>query len=207
VDAQDLFREALRAVLEHSWGLEVVAEATTAAEALAAVRRTAPDVVLTSYRLPGEADGAVVAELAQHHPDLPAVVITAVPPEECLYVALQTGAQGFLMKETDAELVVKAISAVRAGEIWVQREALARSVTHMRAHAVDASGAPIPLTPRETEVLNLLAVGASTAEIAEALFITSSTVRVHVLRILEKFGVSTRIAAVRSAIRAGLVAP
>ena len=208
VDGHGLFREGLRSVLEGPGTLRVVAEATTPAEALAAVARARPQVVLTAFRLPGVEDGAVVSALTRAHPGLPVVVLTSVPPEESMHSALQAGAQAFLMKDTPAQLLPKAIAAVLAGEIWVQREAVAQVVRHERKQeARRGDDTQVRLSPRETEVLRLLTTGASTAEIAETLFITASTVRVHVLRILEKLGVRTRIAAVRYALRAGLAEP
>jgi DNA-binding NarL/FixJ family response regulator len=208
VDGHGLFREGLRSVLEGQGALRVVAEAATPAEALAAVTRARPQVVLTAFRLPGAEDGAVVSALTRAHPELPVVVLTSVPPEESMHPSLQAGAQAFLMKDTPAQLLPKAIAAVLAGDIWVQREAMAQVVRHERNQEVRRSGdKQVRLSPRETEVLRLLTTGASTAEIAETLFITTSTVRVHVLRILEKLGVRTRIAAVRYALRAGLAEP
>jgi DNA-binding NarL/FixJ family response regulator len=208
VDGHGLFREGLRSVLEGQGTLRVVAEATTPAEALAAVTRARPQVVLTAFRLPGVEDGAVVNALTRAHPELPVVVLTAVPPEESMHLALQAGAQAFLMRDAPAQLLAKAIAAALAGDIWVQREAMARVVRHERNQEARRGGEKqVRLSPRETEVLRLLTTGASTAEIAETLFITTSTVRVHVLRILEKLGVRTRIAAVRYALRAGLAEP
>jgi two-component system, NarL family, response regulator DevR len=208
VDGHGLFREGLRSVLEGQGTLRVVAEAATPAEALAAVARARPQVVLTAFRLPGVEDGAIISALTRAYPELPVVVLTSVPPEESMRAALQAGAQAFLMKDTPAQLLPKAIAAALAGDIWVQREAVAQVVRHERNQETRRGGdRQVRLSPRETEVLRLLTTGASTAEIAETLFITTSTVRVHVLRILEKLGVRTRIAAVRYALRAGLAEP
>jgi DNA-binding NarL/FixJ family response regulator len=204
-DGQGLFRQGLRAFLGRFGGLRVVGEATCVQEARAAVQREGPDMVLTDYRLPGGKDGAVISELTRLDPGLPIVVLTAIPPEECLYAALRAGAQGFVMKEAPGDLVARAIAAVRAGDVWVQREAFARAVLHARGKEAGGDSPRPSLTPRETEVLALLATGVSTGEIAEVLFIASSTVRVHVLRVAGKIGAKSRIDAVRRAIRLGLV--
>ena len=204
---QGLFREGVRSVLEQTAGLRVVAEAGSLAEACAAIRRALPEVVLTEYRLRGEEDGVVISELTRLHPELPVVVLTEVPPEQCLQPALQAGAQGFVMKEAAGDLVLKAIAAVRGGGVWVQREALARSVRHARRRIAGETEPKAPLSAREREVLELLATGASTAEIAEALFIAKSTVRVHALHVMEKLGAESRISVVRRAIALGLVDP
>jgi DNA-binding NarL/FixJ family response regulator len=204
---QGLFREGVRSVLEQTAGLRVVAEAGSLAEARAAIRRAQPEVVLAEYRLPGEEDGAVISGLTRLHPELPVVVLTDVPPEQCLQPALQAGAQGFVMKEAAGDLVLKAIAAVRAGGVWVQREAFTRSVHHARGQITGRTAPKSPLSAREREVLGLLATGASTTEIAKVLFITTSTVRVHVLHVMEKLGAESRISAVRRAIALGLVDP
>lgn len=207
VDGYGLFREALCAVLEGAHGLRVVAEASRLAEALAAVARARPAVVVTDFRLPEEEDGAVVAEMCRLYPTLPVVVLTAVPPAQCLHAALQTGAQGFVMKDAAAYLLAKAIAAVRAGQIWVQREAFAQEVQHLRGQAARMTTGSASLSSRELQVLRLLAGGASSSEIARGLAITPSTVRVHLLHVLEKLGATSRVAAVRQAIRLRLVDP
>ena len=205
VDGEQLFRQGLRSVLEKSGAACVVAEATGLEEACAAVRRTSPEVVVADCRLPGEDEGATIAELVRQWPALPVVVVTDTPPEECLYGLLQVGAQGFVMKSAPAQLVALALAAVRAGEIWVQREALTRAIRSMRKPAEQADTLKAPLTAREQEVLTLLATGATTAEIAGTLFITESTVRVHALRLAEKLRAKSRVEAVRRALRLGLV--
>lgn len=207
VDGHGLFREALCAVLEGAHGLRVVAEAGRLSEALAAVARARPEVVVTDFRLPEAEDGAVVAELSRLRPGVPVVVLTAVPPAQCLHAALQTGAQGFVMKDAAAYLLAKAIAAVRAGEIWVQREAFAQQVQHLRGQAARMAAGSASLSSRELQVLRLLAGGASSGEIARDLSITPSTVRVHLLHVLEKLGATSRVAAVRQAIRLRLVDP
>ena len=205
VNGQGLFRQGLRAFLGRFGDLRVVAEATCVREALTAVQRERPDVVLTDYRLPGAEDGTVIPELTRLDPGLPIAVLTAIAPEECLYAAPRAGAQGFVMKEAPGDLVARAIAAVRAGALWVQPEAFARAVLHTRSKVARGDSPEPSLTPRETEVLALLATGMSTAEIAEALFVASSTVRVHVLRVVGKLAARSRIDAVRRAIRLRLV--
>jgi DNA-binding NarL/FixJ family response regulator len=204
-DGQGLFRQGLRAFLGRVGDLRVVAEAACVREARTAVQRERPDMVLTDHRLPGGEDGAVISELTRLDPGLPIIVLTAMAPEECLYAALRAGAQGFVMKEAPGDLVARAIAAVRAGDVWVQREAFARAVLHARGTVARGDSPRPSLTPRETEVLALLATGMSTAEIAEALFVASSTVRVHVLRVVGKLAARSRIDAVRRAIRLRLV--
>jgi DNA-binding NarL/FixJ family response regulator len=206
VDGEELFRQGLRLVLERSGAAHVVVEATGLEEACAAVRRADPEVVVTDYRLRGEQDGGVVSEFLRLWPELPVVVLTEVPPEECLQALLQAGVQGFVMKSAAVHLVALALAAVRSGDIWVQREAFARVVRSMRRAAEQGADLKAPLSTREQEVLALLASGASTTEIAEALFISQSTVRVHAQRLSEKLGAKSRIEAVRRALRLGLVA-
>jgi len=207
VDGQALFREAMRVCLNRSRGLNVVGEVGKLSDLSETVARTQPDVVLTDLSLPDAPDGEVVAELKAKFPDVRAVVLTALPAEECLVKALAGGADGFVLKDASCALVIKALRAVYAGETWVQRELIAELTTQLRRDSAlgPRKGTTGPLTQRERSVLSLLGAGKSTADIAGALFVSQSTVRVHLNRILEKLGLKNRIEAVRYAIKEGLV--
>jgi DNA-binding NarL/FixJ family response regulator len=121
--------------------------------------------------------------------------------------ALASGAHGFVLKDASCALVIKAVRATHAGETWVQRELIGQLTGQLRRTGTLAPqrDTAASLTQRQQDVLSLLAVGNSTAEIAKALFVSQSTVRVHLTRILGKLGLKNRIEAVRYAIKEGLV--
>ena len=206
-DGQALFREAMRTCLNRASDLRVVGEVARASEIAQAVSQTQPDVVLTDFVLPDAADGRVLLELKTKCPDVRVVVLTSVQEEQCITRALADGAYGFVMKEAQCALVVKAIRAAHAGQTWVQREIIGQLIAQLYR-----SGAQAPamakaasLTQREHDVLRLLAMGKTTAEIAQELYLSQSTVRVHLGRILDKLELKNRIEAVRYAIKHGLV--
>jgi DNA-binding NarL/FixJ family response regulator len=204
VDGQRLFREGIRALLQRSPKVRVVDDAASTSEAIAKALKLRPDVVLTAFLLPGEERGALVRELHRVCPETPVVVLAGSGAEEALSQALQHGAQGFVLKDATADLVVKALKAVCAGEVWVQREAMTRGVGQLREQPGGADHRP-NLSPRQLEVLRLLAVGASTDKIAGALYVSPSTVRVHIAGVFRKLQVRNRIEAVRKALKQGLV--
>ena len=206
VDGHRLFREGLCALLHRHPELHVVDDVGTAAEAVAKALSTKPDVVVTAFVLRDGTRGAVVRELRTVCPEIPVVVLSGGDAEEALSQALEEGAAGFLLRDATADLVVKAIQAVCAGEIWVQREAMKQVFGKRRDQRPSTNKGPTTLSPRESEVLRLMADGATTTEIAGRLFISPSTVRVHIMGIFRKLQVRNRIEAVRKALLDGLVA-
>ncbi len=207
VDGQALFREGMRNSLNRARGVKVVGEVGRLSDMAEMIARTQPDVVLTDFCLPDAADGAVLLELNGKFPGLRVVVLTALQGEECLLKALASGAHGFVLKDASCALVIKAVQATHAGETWVQRELIGQLTEQLRRTGTLAPqrDTAASLTQRQQDVLSLLAVGNSTAEIAKALFVSQSTVRVHLTRILGKLGLKNRIEAVRYAIKEGLV--
>jgi DNA-binding NarL/FixJ family response regulator len=206
VEGQTLFRKGIRAVLSKSRDIRVVGEAGTAAEAEAIAEQTRPDIVLTALSLPDDHQGGVVERLSAKFPDVRVLVLTALKDQPMLTKSFAQGACGYVMKEAQPDLVIKAIRAVHAGETWLPRELLGQLTEELRRMSSHAPGTrPGRLSKRELEVLRLLATGVTTAEIAAQLFISQSTVRVHLTRILEKLKLKNRIEAVRYAIKEGLV--
>lgn len=204
VDGQRLFREGLCALLEKSSKLRVIGQASTTSEAIAKALAAKPDAVVTAFSLPGEEHAALVRELRKVCPDIHVVVLTGHDPEEALSQSLQAGAEGFVLMDATPDLVEKAVVAACSGEIWVQREAMRYALGSFHARTEGPPRGPT-LSPRELEVLRLLAAGASTREIAETLFISQSTVRVHLASLCRKLEVPNRILAVRKALLEHLV--
>ena len=210
VDDEEMVRTGLRRILDSEPDLDVVGTASDGRQAVAEVRRLCPNVVLMDIRMPG-LDGLEATRRILTEPDVPpckVVILTTFDVDEHVYEALRAGASGFLLKDVPADQLAHAIRVAAAGEAL-----LAPSVTRRLIAAftrpVPPAPAPVPglgeLTPRELEVLTLLAEGLSNAEIATRLFVGEATVKTHVARILTKLGVRDRVQAVIAAFRSGLV--
>jgi DNA-binding NarL/FixJ family response regulator len=208
-DDQSLVRAGFRLVLENRAELEVVGEASNGYEAIHSARRLEPDVVLMDIRMP-ELDGIAATRAITGAGGPRVLVLTTYDLDEYVYDALQAGASGFLLKDTPPEQLADGIRAVAAGEALLAPtvtrrliEEFARIVPSRRTRPAELD----ELTPRELEVLQLIARGKSNAEIAEALVLSGTTVKTHVTRVLMKLGLRDRVQAVVLAYESGLVTP
>jgi DNA-binding NarL/FixJ family response regulator len=209
-DDQVLVRTGFRMILAAD-GIDVVAEATTGVEAVDAVRRTKPDVVLMDIRMP-ELDGlAATRRILTGAPGEPRVIIlTTFDLDHYVYAALTAGASGFLLKDVTPEHLVAAVRMVRTGDALLAPAITKRLVERFARRDPDARSLHrdlAALTPREVEVLKLLAQGLSNAELASSLHLSEATVKTHVARILSKLGLRDRVQAVVAAYQTGLVTP
>ena len=210
VDDQAMVRAGLRMVLSAETDVEVVGEATDGAEALRLVERHSPDVVLLDVRMPGM-DGLEAARRMSRDAGGPGILmLTTFDEHEIVDEALSTGVAGFLLKASSPEQLVDAVRAVAAGS-GVLDPAITRHVIDRFATAprVDAAAAATltELSPREVDVLRLVAAGRSNAEIASILFLGEATVKTHVSRMLLKLGLRDRVQAVAFAYESGLLTP
>lgn len=203
-DDEELVRTGLRLILGSEPDLEVVGEAPDGRAALALARVTPADVLLLDLRMP-ELDGlGVLGELRDS--DLAVLVLTTFDTDANVREALAAGAAGFLLKDAPADRLVHAVRAAAAGDAVLARPVARRMAAELaRRPGSLPAGAAEALTPREREVLGLMAEGCSNAEIAAALFVVEGTVKTHVARILMKLGVRDRLQAVVTAYRSGLV--
>jgi DNA-binding NarL/FixJ family response regulator len=210
VDDQELVRSGFCVILDTAEGITVVGEAANGEAALAAVAAHHPDVVLMDIRMP-VMDGLEATRLLTRGPAAPKVVmLTTFDLDEYVYEALRAGASGFLLKDSPRADLVSAVRAAAAGNAL-----LAPSVTRRLIEAFarrPPATAPSPtrlasLTPREREVLVLLARGGSNTEIAAALFVSEATVKTHVGNLLAKLGLRDRVQAVILAYETGIVVP
>ncbi|TXS21821.1 DNA-binding response regulator [Streptomyces sp. ms191] len=207
-DDQTLVRTGFRLILGAD-GIDVVAEATNGAEAVEAVRRTRPDVVLMDVRMP-EMDGLeATRRILTGAPDNPRVIIlTTFDLDRYVYAALSAGASGFLLKDVTPEHLTAAVRTVLAGDALLAPAITRRLVQRFTRHGSDTAALHrdlASLTPRELEVLGLLARGLSNAELATRLHVAEATVKTHVARILAKLGLRDRVQAVIVAYETGLV--
>ena len=209
-DDQALVRTGFRMILTAD-GIDVVAEATNGAEAVDAVRRTLPDVVLMDIRMP-EMDGLEATRriLTGAASEPRVIILTTFDLDHYVYAALSAGASGFLLKDVTPEHLVAAVRLVRSGDALLAPAITRRLVERFASRSADTAAIHrdlSTLTPRELEVLRLLAQGLSNAELAAHLHLSEATVKTHVARILAKLGLRDRVQAVVVAYETGLVSP
>lgn len=205
VDDEELVRTGLRMILDAEPDLTVVGDAADGVDALARLREVAPDVVLMDIRMP-RMDGLEATRRIVTQSEAKVVVLTTFDLDEHVYAALAAGASGFLLKDAPATQLVHAIRVAAAGDALLAPSVTRRLIARFaKNHTSARPHLPADLTPRETEVLTLLAEGLSNAEIAERLVVGDATVKTHVARVLAKLGVRDRVQAVVLAYRSGLV--
>jgi len=210
VDDDDLMRAGLKAVLSSDAGVEVVGEAGDGRAAVDGARTLRPDLVLMDVRMPGLDGIAATREVLATSPEVKVVILTTFEQDDYVFGALNAGASGFLLKRTRPEELLSAIHTVAAGDSLLSPSVTRTVIDRMaRQPAPDAASDRLfdELTPREREVLELIARGLSNGEIATDLFIEESTVKTHVKRILMKLRLRDRIQAVIFAYENGLTLP
>lgn len=210
-DDHQVVRNGFAELLGTQEDLEVVATAADGAEVVRMCRQLQPDIVLMDVRMPGM-DGIEATRQLVSDGNAPRVIIlTTFDLDEYVYDALRAGASGFLLKDVTAERLFDAVRVVANGEALLApgvTRRLIRDFAAMRPKSDDVFRAAITgLTPRETEVLRLVAEGLSNPEIAERLVVTEETVKTHVSRVLRKLGLRDRTQAVVMAYESGLVVP
>ncbi|MFI0777220.1 response regulator [Streptomyces sp. NPDC021212] len=210
-DDQTVVREGIVMLLGLLPGIEVVGSAGDGEEALRLVAELAPDIVLMDLRMP-RCDGVeATRRVCAEHPGTKVVVLTTYADDDSLFPALRAGARGYLTKDADADEIVRAVEGVMSGDAGlspqVQRRLLER-ITEPPEPGADPAG-PLPdgLTPREAEVLALVAEGLSNPEIARRLSIAPATVKTHINNLFAKTAVRDRAQAVRYAYHHGIAAP
>ena len=214
VDDQELMRMAFRMVIDSQPDIEVIGEAANGREAVAAVLRLAPHVVLMDVRMP-EMDGVqATREIVESQSSTRIIILTTFDLDEYVYAALRAGASGFLLKDTPPADLLSAIRAVASGDAVVAPR-VTRRLLSTYAHRLPVPGRPDQaqrerlalLTAREHEVLIQVASSLSNAEIAERLVLSEATVKTHVGRILSKLGLRDRVQIVAFAYETGLITP
>jgi len=213
VDDQALVRAGFRMILESEPAIEIVGEASDGLEALAAVQEYAPDVVLMDIRMPNldglEATRRIVGDGGVGPRVL---MLTTFDLDEYVYEALRAGASGFLLKDTPPEQLVAAIEVIASGDALLSPTITKRVIEEFIRRPPSTMPVRLPaalddLTARELEVLGFMARGLSNAEIAKDLFVSETTVKTHVARILMKLDLRDRVQAVVYAYESGLVQP
>jgi DNA-binding NarL/FixJ family response regulator len=213
VDDQALVRAGFRMILESEPGIEIVGEASDGLEALEAAREHRPDVVLMDIRMPNLDGLEATRRLVDDGGEGPRVLmLTTFDLDEYVYEALRAGASGFLLKDTPPEQLVAAIHVINSGDALLSPTITKRVIEEFIRRPPSGVGPAVPpeiadLTARELEVLGFMARGLSNAEIAKDLFVSETTVKTHVARILMKLDLRDRVQAVVYAYETGLVQP
>jgi DNA-binding NarL/FixJ family response regulator len=206
-DDHQIVRSGFAGLLDTQPDFKVVGTAEDGAEAVRVCRETSPDVVLMDVRMPGM-DGI---EATQRMPHQKVLILTTFGLDDYIIEALRAGANGFLLKDAPVEELVRAVRTVAAGDAQLSPAVTKRLLDQVARRLPPAverhTGALAQLTEREREVLRLLAVGMSNAEIAAALVVSEPTVKTHVSSLLQKLGLRNRVQAVIYAYENGLIAP
>jgi DNA-binding NarL/FixJ family response regulator len=205
VDDHEVVRLGLKALLERHPNFNVVAEASTAREAIEHVKTYSPDVVVMDIRLPGGSGIEACQEITTNHPDTRVIMLTSYAEDEMLFSAIRAGASGYVLKQIGAEDLVRAIEAVSRGEALLDPAVTQRVFQEVRKAArEEESSAFSVLTQQEKHVVNLVSEGKTNREIAKALYLGEGTVRNYVSSILSKLGVSNRAEAAAYAVEHNL---
>ena len=200
-DDHSVVRQGLRMFLGTDPELEIIGEARDGAEALMLVLQLHPDVVLMDLVMPVMDGLKATAAIRREAPDTEVVALTSVLEDNSIVEAVRAGAIGYLLKDTEAHELRRAIKAAAAGQVQLSPQAAARLLREVRTPEKISE----KLTDRETDVLSWIALGKSNKEISQGLIISEQTVKTHVSHILEKLGVPSRTQAALYAIRTGLV--
>ena len=207
-DDQTLVRAGFKMILESQADIEVVAEAADGNEAVEACRHHRPDVILMDVRMPNLNGIEATSRIVAHESAAKVLILTTFDLDEYVYAALRNGASGFLLKDVRPEQLINAVRQVIAGDALLAPSITRRLVERFARPADELAvnhTAISSLTPRELEVLKLVARGMKNSEIAQALFLSESTVKTHVARMLSKLGLRDRTQAVIVAYEFGVV--
>ncbi|MCG7416904.1 MULTISPECIES: response regulator [Microbacterium] len=208
VDDEALVRSALRVFLQGADDIVVVGEASDGDDALQLIEGSRPDVVLMDVQMPRMNGVEATTKLKARFPAVHVIALTTFSSESALIPMLRAGASGFLVKDTDPDDIVEAVRQARDGEYVLSRRVTSQLVSSVLESPPLTSvqlGASEQLTPRERDVVELLAQGKSNAEIAKALFLSEATVKAHLGQVMAKWGVRDRVQALIRAVQAGIV--
>jgi len=201
-----IIRQGLRLILETESDFELVGEASDGNEALSLCKKLKPDVVLMDLRMPNMDGLTAIEKLRVEQPEIAVVILTTFNEDDLMLRGLQAGARGYLLKDTDRSTLFDTIRAAARGETLLKPEIMARVLAHKNVSTIESkSNEAINLTDRELEVLEAVARGERSKEVATHLGISERTVKAHLASIYNKLGVDSRAAAIAVAAQRGLL--
>ncbi len=202
-----IIRQGLRLIFETEDDFKVVGEASDGAEALRLCADLAPDVVLMDLRMPGMDGLTAIEKLRTTQPEVAVVILTTFNEDDLMLRGLQAGARGYLLKDTDRAALFDTVRAAARGETLLKPEIMARVISHAgtMTQSTSETTTSIDLTKREQEVLQAVASGERSKEVAARLGISERTVKAHLASIYNKLGVDSRAAAIAVAAQKGLL--
>jgi two-component system, NarL family, response regulator LiaR len=204
VDDHRIVREGLKTFLNPNPRMEVVGEACDGVEAVELAGKALPDVILMDLVMP-KMDGIEAArQICRDHPKMRILMITSFTEDERVMAAIQAGASGYLLKDSSPQELERAIEVVFRGESYLPPNIASKVIRGISQHAVEASTAQ-KFTPREVEIIKLIAEGHTNAEIAKQLFLSVRTVSSHLWRIMNKLEVENRTQVALYALRTGMI--
>jgi DNA-binding NarL/FixJ family response regulator len=213
-DDHPVVREGFSTIVDVEDDIEVVGQASDGLEAVRLAKAERPDVVLMDLVMPNLDGVAAIRQIRQDLPGTHVLILTTYADDEYIMAGIQAGARGYLLKDALPDELVRAIRIVAAGESLLQPAVAAKVLDKLNALMGQKGGSPTPPTPpvplltdREQEILALLAGGARNRDIADTLFISERTVKVHVANVMDKLEAKTRTEAVARAIKLGLLTP
>ncbi len=204
-DDHTLMRAGIRALLENIAGVEVIAEASDGAQVLHLLKTQPPDILLTDIAMPGMNGLQTAACVAKEFPGVRVIILSMHANEEYVCQAMQVGAAGYLLKDADPGELERALRAVAAGETYLTPAISKHVISDYLRRVSGEKTSPEPLTPRQREILQLIAEGKSTKEMARILQISAKTVETHRAQLMDRLEIHDIAGLVRYAIRAGLV--
>lgn len=203
LDDHEIVRRGVRELLEAGGGIEVVGEASTAAEALARIPATKPDVAVLDVRLPDGSGVEVCREVRSEQPSIACLMLTSFSDDDALFEAIMAGASGYVLKQIRGNDLVTAIRRVARGESLLDPSVTAK-VLHRLRHPSEEDERLAKLTPQERRILDLIAEGATNRQIGNELHLAEKTVKNYVSNMLMKLGMSRRTEAAVFAVKAGV---
>ncbi|MGE4470050.1 MAG: response regulator [Desulfovibrio sp.] len=209
VDDHPLFREGLKALIGRSDRFRVCGEAGTAQEALSKVKDVRPDIMLVDITMPGKSGIAFIRELRQIMPEIQFIIVSMHANADYIVEAFQAGATGYMVKDSASEGLLRGLNNVARGQIFLDSalsgEVVEKLLKSRNGRPAGAEESYKLLTPREQEVMRLLAEGLVTREVAERLYISPKTVENHRANIMKKLGLQSTVELVRYAAKLGLI--
>ena len=208
-DDHSLFRDGIVSLLEAA-GFQVIGQVGDGRAAVEAARRLHPDLVLMDLSMPGMTGLEALRAIRADMPDVQVVMLTVSDEDSDLFDAIRSGARGYLLKSLNADEFIELLEGLQRGDAAISRKTASRLIdgyATLSRHASRAGPAESLLTPRETELLQLIVDGLSNKAIADRLSLSENTIKYHIKNILQKLGVQNRTEAATQALRSGLLSP